>query len=172
MRGQCSRTTIPVRDAMDRAGIELLVRDAAGTATGDDFVTWGEQALVAGLDSPALRQLAGVAGASRAEAKALFDRAIGELGLTLPPTEDALRRAYLIVLAGDISTGVRRPSEALDLIHHEVISPLKHPADLMAWCFAWESLAPERGFASLSEAERDDAARALARKTLMDGGQA
>lgn len=156
---------------MDRAGIELLVRDAAGTATGDDFVMWGEQALVAGLDSPALRQLAGAAGASRAEAKALFDRAVRELGLALPATEDALRRAYLIVLAGDISSGARRPSDALDLIHDEVISPLNHPADLMAWCFAWEHLDPERGFASLNDAERDDAARALARRTLLEGGQ-
>jgi hypothetical protein len=156
---------------MDRAGIELLVRDAAGTATGDDFVTWALQALVAGDDSPALRQLAGLTAPSRSEARSLFDRAAGELGLTLPATEDALRRAYLKVLAADISSGARRPSDALDLIHREVIAPLKHPADLMAWCFAWEHLDSEHGFASLSDAERDDAARALARKTLMEGGQ-
>jgi hypothetical protein len=157
---------------MDRAGIELLVRDAGGTATGDDFVTWAEQALVAGRDSPALRALAGLAGRPRSDARPLFDRAIRELGLPLPATEEALRRAYLVVLAGDISSGARRPSDALDLIHHEVISPLKHPADLMAWCFAWESLDPERGFASLNDAERDDAARALARKTLREASQA
>jgi hypothetical protein len=88
----------------------------------------------------------------------------------LPATEDALRRAYLTVLAGDISSGARLPSDALDLIHQEVIRPLKHPDDLMAWCFAWEGLDPERGFASLSDAERDDAARALARRTLKKGG--
>ena len=153
---------------MDRAWIELLLRDAAGTATGDDFVVWAEQALIEGLDSPALRQLAGLEGRPRSDAKPLFDRAVRELGLALP-TEDALRRAYLTVLAGDISSGARPPLDALDLIHTEVIGPLKHPDDLMAWCFAWEGLDPVRGFASLSDAERDAAARELARRTLKKG---
>jgi hypothetical protein len=155
---------------MNRAWIELLVRDAAGTSTGGDFVVWAVQALVEGLDSAALRQLAGLAEPSRFEAKPLFDRAVRELSLALPATPDALLRAYLAVLAGDILTGTRQPAEALDLIHRHVLGPLNHPADLMEWCYLWEGLDPARSFASLSDAERDDAARALARKALKDGG--
>jgi hypothetical protein len=154
---------------MDRAWIELLLRDAAGTSTGDDFVAWAEHALIEGFDSPGLRQLAGLQGRPRSDAKPLFDRTVKELGLTLP-AEDALRRAYLSVLAADISSGARRPLDALDVIHAEVIAPLKHPDDLMAWCFAWEGLDPDRGFASLSDTERDAAARELARRTLQKGG--
>jgi len=146
------------------------MRDAAGTSTGDDFVAWAEHALGEGFDSPALRQLAGSEGRSRSDARPLFDRAVGELGLPLPATDEALRRAYLDVLAGDISSGARRPSDALEVIHREVLGPLNHPEDLMAWCFAWEGLDPARGFASLSEAERDDAARELARRTVNKGG--
>ena len=144
----------------------LLVRDAAGAATGDDFIAWAMQALIENADSPALRQLAGLEERSRSDARPLFDRAVRELGLTLPATDEALRRAYLEVLAGDISSGARRPSDALELIHAEVVGPLKHPEDLRAWCLAWEGLDPERGYASLTDAERDDAARELARRTL------
>ena len=156
---------------MDRAGIELLVRDAAGTSTGDDFVTWAERALVEGLDSPALRQLAGLERPARSDAKAMFERALGELGLAEPATRDALLRAYLAVLAGDILSGARQPAEALDVIHTDVLWPLNHPDDLMQWCYVWEGLDAARGFASFTDAERDAAARALARKTLDGGGQ-
>jgi hypothetical protein len=150
--------------------VELLVRDAAGVSTGDDFVEWAVRALVEGFDSPGVRWLAGFAGAARFEAKAVFDRVVGELSLAVPATRDALLRAYLAVLAGDIVNGTRHPGEALDVIHREVIGPLNHPADLMEWCYAWEHLDPARGFASLSDAERDDAARELARRTLEKGG--
>jgi hypothetical protein len=155
---------------MDRAWIELLVRDAAGTSTGDDFVAWAERALVGGLDSPALRQLAGLERPSRADARSLFERAAGELGLAAPATNDSLLRRYLAVLAGDILDGTRQPDAALDVIHKHVLGPLNHPADLMEWCYVWEGLDSARGFASLSDAERDAAARALARRTLEQGG--
>ena len=156
---------------MDRASIELLVRDAAGRSTGDDFVTWAERALVEGLDSPALRRLAGLERPSRFEAKPVFEQAAGELGLALPATADRLLRMYLAVLAADILTGTRHPDEALALIHKQVLEPLNHPEDLMEWCYVWEGLDPTRGFASLSDSERDVAARALARRTLKEGGQ-
>ena len=166
---------------VDRAGmnralpsgtVPLLVRDASGVSTGDDFIDWAVQALVEGFDSPELRRLAGLAGASRFEAKAVYDRVAAELRLPVPATRDALLRAYLAVLAGDMANGTRPPGEALDVIHREVIAPLNHPSDLMEWCYVWEHLDPARGFASLSDAERDAAALVLARRTVMDDGAA
>ena len=152
--------------------IELLVRDGAGASTGDHFVGWAVQALVEGFDSPALRQLAGSQGSSRSEARPLFDRAVRELGLPVPATTDALLRAYLDCVADDIVNERRQPAQALDVIHKDVLGPLNHPEDLMAWCYVWEGLDPARGFASLSGAERDDTARALARtRVKKDGGQ-
>ena len=151
--------------------VELLVRDADGTATGGEFVEWAVQALVEGLDSPALRTLAGLRDASRFEAKALFDRAANELGLAMPATRDALLRAYLRILAGEIVDGTREPGDALDVIHRDVLGPLNHPSDLMAWCFLWEGHDAARGFESFSGADRDEATRALARQTLnAEGG--
>ena len=51
---------------------------------------------------------------------------------------------------------------ALEVIHREVLGPLNHPHDLMAWCYLWEGLEPVT-FASLDDAAIASAVRALAR---------
>jgi len=148
--------------------IELLVRDGEGTATGDDFARWATQALIDGHDSSALRKLAGLnvgATASRFEARALLDRAIEELGLPLPSSHEELRRAYLSTVAREILLETRPVAEALETIHKQVLSPLNHPGDLMAWCYLWEGLDPET-FASLDDAAIQQATRDLARRTV------
>lgn len=146
--------------------VELLMREAEGTISGEEFVNWAVRALVEGFDSPALRRLAGLDGSSCFEAKPFFDRAAVELGLRLPVTTEAVRRAYLDILAREVLNGIRRPADALQVIHREVIEPLSHPEDLMSWCYLWEGLEPGGKFVSLSDSERDEATFDLARRTL------
>jgi hypothetical protein len=145
--------------------IELLIGNANGSATGDDVVRWAMNALTAGFDSPTLRRLAGEQSPRQPEAIAMFERAMQELGLKEPESNDALRREFLRIVAADIVNGARAPLAALDLIHQEVINPLRHPDDLMAWCYLWEGNDPKT-FASLEDEAIEEATRALARDSL------
>ena len=72
------------------------------------------------------------------DAKLLFDRAASELRLEFPASKEARLRTYLSIIASEIVDGSRQPIDALDLIHAEVLGPLNHPKDLMAWCYLWE----------------------------------
>ena len=144
--------------------IELLVRRR--TARSEEFVQWAMDALVADMDSPALRRLAGLERTESVfEAIALFDRAALELNLPLPNSEEALLREYLRVVAADIVNGARDTEAALETIHGWVLCPLGHPEDLMDWCYLWEGLQPKT-FANLKPPEIETAVRALAKRTL------
>ena len=144
--------------------IQLLVKIANHTATGGDLAAWATTALTEDFDSPSLRRLAALdAGAGHFEAMPLFERALAELALGLPASPEALRREYLRVIAWEIGSGARPAADALELIHSEVLGPLRHPEDLMPWCYLWEGLDPTT-FAELDDEAVAQLARALALK--------
>ena len=150
--------------------IELLVRHANGTANAGDFVKWADAALTAGWDSPSLRRLAGFEDARVDEASALFDRSSDELGLDRPTGNAALRREHLRAIAEGIVDGTRDPLAAVDQIHREVISPLEHPKDLMAWCLLSEGNDP-RTYGTIADEKIAQLARELARDTLNNAAE-
>jgi hypothetical protein len=80
----------PLHLALARVSLRLLRRD--------DFPAIALQALEAGHDSPSLRFLAGLSSAEIDEAFPLFDKAIAELGLSMPP-----KRAAVTLLARDVA---------------------------------------------------------------------
>ena len=146
--------------------IEVLMRIANDTCVGGDLARWAVQALSDDFDSPALRQLAALdERVSRDEAGPLFKRALNEIGVAVPQTNDEICRAFLKLIAGKILDDRLDSSAALSIIHREVIDPLHHPADLMAWCYLCDDLDP-RSFDSLDAKALDATVRALARDTI------
>jgi hypothetical protein len=72
-----------VQDVQDVAD-----RFIAGSIPSEDFPSWAARALADGLDSPALRELAGLPRAEVREGRELMRQALAELGAVLP-SEDA-----------------------------------------------------------------------------------
>jgi hypothetical protein len=152
--------------ALPGGTVELLVRKAATSLTGDDLAGWAVRALTDGFDSPALRRLAGLdPPVTCSEAMPVFERAVRELDLAMPDSKDALYRAWLAVLAQEIVDGTRAASEALQLVHRDVLGPLNHPEDLMPWCHLWEGQDPVT-FRSLDDGAIEAMVLALARETV------
>jgi len=152
--------------ALPGGTIELLIRKEAACLTGDDLAGWAVAALTDGFDSPALRRLAGLdPPVTCSEAMPVFERAVRELGLAVPDSKDSLYRAWLVVLAQGIVDGVRAASEALQIVHRDVIGPLNHPDDLMPWCHLWEGHDPVT-FASLDDRAIEAMVMRLARETV------
>lgn len=145
--------------------LKLMVRLDAKEAMGKDLADWGVDALAVGLDSPALRTLAGMAAdptPSRFEAEPLFRVAAHELGMPVFTQEDILL-AFMDECAQAIADGADNLQQWLQTIHVTVIDPLNHREDLMPWCHA------RRGFKidGVEELSEDDV-RDLARKWLLD----
>jgi hypothetical protein len=65
-----------------------------------------------------------------------FRQALAELGIRVPSRETALRW-HLAALARQILSGELTPQRGIDRIHREIVTPLKHPKDMQAWCFLW-----------------------------------
>ncbi|MFJ4984185.1 hypothetical protein ACIP9H_10370 [Streptomyces sp. NPDC088732] len=120
--------------------IRMLAADRAHAWPGRDraaLVEAGLDALLAGEDSPALRQLAGLGRNETDEADALFDRVLEELGLLplLPADVAAARWEMTRCWAGLITRGVLAPADGVRLIR-EAAGELGHPgelADLVRW---------------------------------------
>lgn len=139
----------------------------ASTAIGDDLVRWAEGALETGLDSPSLRRLAALGlPAALSEASPLLRRALEELGIRPPITDEEARRHHLADVCDEMLSGARTVEQALDEIERTVVSPLGHPDDLMPWCYLGSGLSegPDGIFASLGAEEREAAALAAARR--------
>ncbi|MFB6943811.1 MULTISPECIES: hypothetical protein [unclassified Streptomyces] len=134
-----------------------------GLVPPEDLPMEAAQLLAVGLDSPALRDLAG---RSRREDTAviqsLFRQAVGELGTAIPDEETA-ERCLLHYLAGQLAAGFRTPREVAarvwqdltaartslerafllavgDEYHVDFISD-EHPAAFQAWETALRSAA-------------------------------
>jgi hypothetical protein len=85
--------------------LKLLVERAAGAATTEDIVSWAQNALELGDDSPSLRILAGlVMPADLSDVEFYFQRTLRELGWTLTDPE-ALMWLYARQIASDILRG-------------------------------------------------------------------
>ena len=150
----------------------MLVRELAGEPlVAGDYVEWAVRLLAAGLDSQALRTLAGLDLGDRPsglEAAARFGVALKELQLECPPREELLR-GYVLELVSDIAAGLREPEAAVEAIHREVLSPFDHPAEFSPWCYLWEGLDPV-SFTSLEGDALASAIRETARQWLIGRG--
>jgi hypothetical protein len=145
----------------------LLLAYADGSCTGAEAARWAKDALLRGLDTPALRVLAGVhEGCRQDELEGDLRRAATEIGISWSGQDVAeLRRALLCDLAAEILAEDAPIGPLLDRIHREILVPLGHPEDLRAWCWLWEGNHPVR-WTVIDQRERDDLARELAKRTL------
>jgi hypothetical protein len=151
--------------------VELLVKAARGVLHGQELVDWATKTLATGYDSPALVILAGADLDSVpivSETLPLFVRALTELGVAVPADEDGLLRARAKTIARHILNGDVTPSQGVAMMEKEVVSPLGHPRDLMAWCYLSSDLHPET-FDDLNEQELTDLVLRLARTTAECG---
>ena len=84
---------------------QLLIRRGLQKRLGREVADWATDQLVRGVDTPHLRQLAGVSGAEgQGELEDLFDRTSRELGLETPSPEEAVA-LYAQGLARDYLAG-------------------------------------------------------------------
>jgi hypothetical protein len=123
----------------------IVAMKRLGKLAGPALVSWAVSSLSRGLDSEHLRSLAGLDlsdDVRTPEAEEVFLAAVDELGLHLPPEEAAIR-AYVRHLAQEIVDGAVAPQEQVARINREVVSPLNHPKDLMAWCYVEDGVCPE-----------------------------
>lgn len=125
--------------------IEVVVLMLADQPVGTTAVEWATSALESGFDTPALRTLAGRDLADSpvsAEVRPLVATALGELGFPTT-TFDEAARLYLREIASAVLSGRLAPRQAADLAHERIINPLRHPKDLMPWCYVWEGNAAD-----------------------------
>jgi hypothetical protein len=98
-------------------------RFVVGDLTSDDLVDVATQALVRGIDSPTLRELAGLYPQDRREAGELFRASMAELAVRLPERDEALwaivRSTARAMLAGDCSPYVG--SRRIWRLSHDVV---------------------------------------------------
>ncbi|MFI5592243.1 hypothetical protein ACIA5G_44845 [Amycolatopsis sp. NPDC051758] len=84
---------------------DVAWRHAAGTVYPEDLPMAAAEALARGVDSPSLRELAGLGkGSATTEIEDLHRDALAELGITCPGRQDALRW-WLGELAKDLVQG-------------------------------------------------------------------
>jgi hypothetical protein len=107
-----------------------LVRLSVDDQPAEDLPEIATQALVRGIDSPALRELAGLSrDDARRGARDLYITAMAELGVQMPtPTEAA--RELVRFWAAEMLAGRLTPYEASRLIWWEGWTPLGMPDDL------------------------------------------
>lgn len=91
---------------------EAVWRQAAGLVYPEELPTIAAEALARGVDSPALRELAGLGrGSDTTEIRDLYLAALEELGISAPSTEVAVRR-WLRDLADALVSGRMSATEA------------------------------------------------------------
>jgi hypothetical protein len=156
--------------APPRGTNSLLVMRDSGEPIAREAVRWAVDALQDAYDSPSIRALAGLdldGFPNSFEADALVRAALRELGLA-EGDRAANARRYLRDLCAAMIAGQMSPSEAIELIHRRVVTPLQHPADLRAWCFLWEGNSADCSRA-LEGTERDEAILDYAAQFLGEG---
>jgi hypothetical protein len=126
--------------------MSLLAKEARGVLDGKELVNWATQALNDGHDTPALVTLAGLDMDSPpllSETMPAFRAALVQLGIPVPANREGVLRAHGVDIARQISVGALTPSEGVLRMECEVVSPLDHPIDLMAWCYLNSDLHPD-----------------------------
>ena len=122
---------------MDAAVAISLIRMAAADLAmepwqrpSDDYlVQLGLDALMAGIESPSLPLLAGLARGEYPQARELFDLVLEELGLLPPASEDLAKARWTAAQwwAGRIVACQLDPVHGAKLIHEEAAAELDYP---------------------------------------------
>ena len=95
---------------------QLLIRRSLQKRLGRELADWATEQLVQGLDTPHLRQLAGVSGTEgQGELEDLFDRTTRELSLTIPPPDAAIGLYARALVRDYLAGGVDREALLLEL---------------------------------------------------------
>lgn len=130
------RQVIMTESAKALSGLRwLAIEGASGHQVGSDrLITAGLDALLSGLDSPSLAQLAGLARREEPEAPELFLRVLDELGLApeLPTNRPQALWAMAHWWADQIVNGEIDPLAGADLIWWRVAAELGYPDQLRA----------------------------------------
>lgn len=127
---------LAIERSLDRFG----VRRPGGS---DVLIQTGLDALLAGVDSPSLRLLAGLGRAEEPEAPELFDAAMSELSIAqaLPPDATSRRWALVEWWAQLVVDGELAPHEGGHLIWHDGWTELNNPPALqpiVGWTSEWD----------------------------------
>lgn len=126
---------------------ELAWQHAAGRVFPEDLPMEAAEALVRGVDSTALRELAGLGRRSDpTQIHSLFEEALREVGITIPSAEMAARRD-LRNLARDLVEGRTSPSETVRRCPLDWSWTGQHEANFVAQCSYYAEFADEPVFA-------------------------
>ena len=134
--------------------IEATARVHLSTVTAEVLIGWAVEALSEGIDTPAVRTLAGLdlAGAVlTTDAVGVFHRALNEVGIPAS-TPDTTVREYLRLLADDIVKGQGNARDLAKRIRDDIVRPLDlglpgvkvdlRDDYLNVWCDLAEGLSP------------------------------
>jgi hypothetical protein len=107
----------------------LQLRLAIGEQSSEELPMLAAEALARGIDSPSLREAAGVPNSEVREARDLFVVALSELGIAVPNVDDALWRLVRHV-ATQIVDGRIAPYEGASWIWHHAYHRVEREGDL------------------------------------------
>jgi len=126
-------------------------------------VDWATAQIVAGLDSPPLRILAGLSGNDREETEVYFIKALADLGIPRPD-----RRECLIHYCGDVAREIlarsKPPLIAFNLFWR-ITMELGHPSVLQCWA-SLEADLDLMEYDEAPETKREEAVRGVCRHFL------
>jgi hypothetical protein len=95
---------------------DVGVRVLAGDLASEELPMVAAQALAEGLDSPSLRELAGLSRGEYREARALLDQVVDELGLSGLPDENQAVWEVMVSYARRLLSGVIAPVDGAHAI--------------------------------------------------------
>lgn len=145
--------------------LDILVKRATDIVAAEDYVHWAIFSLEQGADTPNLRILASLPTLTwPSEAEFYFNWAVAELQIHIG-TDAEILREYAKQIARKILTGELAAETGAGIIECQVVSPLEHPDDLMAWCYLSGGLEPTT-FATLTGSELDEAIRRQAARLV------
>ncbi|MEU4715514.1 hypothetical protein AB0F73_17900 [Micromonospora purpureochromogenes] len=125
---------------------DVAVRVLAGDLASEERPMIAAQALAEGLDSPSLRELAGLSRGEYREARELLDQVVDELGLPELPDDDQAVWEVVVSYARRLVSGAIAPVEGAHAIAAYAGS-LGFPEPLATFAFLadlWEDNAAER----------------------------
>ncbi|WDZ87745.1 hypothetical protein [Micromonospora cathayae] len=122
------------------------VRVRAGELASEELPMIAAEALAEGLDTPSLRELAGLSAGEYREARELLDRVVAELGLPALPDEDQAVWEMAVLAARRMVAGAVAPVDGAQAIAAYAGS-LGFPEPLATFAFLadlWEDSAADR----------------------------
>jgi hypothetical protein len=152
--------------------LSLLIDREFCSGSWQAVISWAADALVEGIDSPSLRILAGLSTADSddvRQAAMYLERALGELGMRYPSTEE-LEREYARRIAHEIVSHKRSPYDGAYRLNDLSLSGRLHADDENEWGRLLDALAHESEFGELSPLAPEGAENAIlaAAKRLLE----